>query len=326
MSLTFVAELRKISGDYEQSERLYRQALGLQTELSGPESRAVADILQGYALTLQEKGDYEKALELQERALAVRRDEVGKGHPDLGWSWAFVATARQKSGDLAGAEQAFRVAVPLIEKKYGRRHRWFAQNLNNLAHLLNERSAYGEAAALLDDAIEIQQAILGSDHPDLGFSWKNLGAARFGQGDLEAAEQAYDRGLEVLRGRLGEQHPAVAKAAIGLAAVRFAAGDLDAAEALYRESLAVYTQQALAEHPKAAEALAGLGRLYVARGEPAAAEPLLLEALAVFERKLYPGDARISAARRVLDECQRLLGGDSSTGSARLVAAAPPDP
>ena len=301
-SLSYVAELKKIGGDYAASERLYRQALEIQRRLTGNEGKAVSEIFQGLAMTLEAKGDYPRALRLLQQALEARRAEVGAGHPDLGWSWAFVAAARQKNGDLEGAEQAYRTATPLIEKKYGRRHRWSGQVRNNFGHLLNERGRHAEAEALLAQALEIQQGLLEDDHPDLGFSWKNLGAARFGQGDFVGAVQAFDRGIAILRAQLGDRHPTVAKVLIGLAAVHAAAGALDDAERLYREALAIYGETALDEHPKAAEALLGLGSLLAGRGQHAEAEPLLREALVIFGRKLPSGDPRIARAEGVLDQ------------------------
>jgi hypothetical protein len=59
----------------------------------------------------------------------------------------------------------------------------------------------------LERALEIGEAVLGPDHPDLAIRRNNLGSLLWGLGDLEGARAQYERALAICEAALGPDHP-----------------------------------------------------------------------------------------------------------------------
>ena len=55
-------------------------------------------------------------------------------------------------------------------------------------------------------ALEIRKRTLGEEHPDLGYSYFNIGFAYANQGKYEEALEYYNRSYELLKKGIGEEH------------------------------------------------------------------------------------------------------------------------
>ena len=80
--------------------------------------------------------------------------------------------------------------------------------LLSLRGLANKRLSYYEAALFdLKKALEITEATLRPDHPDLAFTMDNLAGLYKSQGKYEQAEPLYTRALKIIETVLGPDHP-----------------------------------------------------------------------------------------------------------------------
>lgn len=182
-----------------------------------------------------------------ERALAVLGRAADLA-PDVPAVHAALGRARERTGDAAGAAEAYERALRLDpSNRYARRRvlrlalaaRDFARARHEADRLVADGPEVAEhhfLAALVADrdgrpadarrAYRQAIAVAKGDYPE---AWLNLGVLEKGEGDLAAARAAYGRALEL--------RPGYGSALVNLGKLEEAAGDAAAAEAAYRRAV-----------------------------------------------------------------------------------------
>jgi tetratricopeptide (TPR) repeat protein len=72
---------------------------------------------------------------------------------------------------------------------------------------LQARAEYTQAKKMLERALAIDEAALGSDHPKVAIRLNNLGNVLREQGDLDSTKALFERSLRIVREYLGDDHP-----------------------------------------------------------------------------------------------------------------------
>jgi hypothetical protein len=97
-------------------EAVCRERLESDVRHWGARSLEAAWALVTLAWALREAGRWEESEALSRQALAVIGSISGEDHPRTGWALAGLAVARERQGDLAGAEAALRTARAAWER------------------------------------------------------------------------------------------------------------------------------------------------------------------------------------------------------------------
>ncbi len=242
--------------------------------------------LEAEVSTLSNAGQYDKALPLAERALALREKVLGAEHPDTAASLNSLALLYDNKGDYAKAEPLYQRALAIREKALGAEHLDTAASLNNLAALYSAKGDYAQAEPLYRRALAVKEKVLGAEHPATAASLNNLAFLYKTKGDYAQAEPLYRRALAIWEKALGAEHPNTATLLTNLASLYTAKGDYVQAEPLQRLALAIREKALGAEHPDTAMSLNNLAFLYQVKGDYAQAEPLQRRALAIQEKIL----------------------------------------
>jgi tetratricopeptide (TPR) repeat protein len=79
--------------------------------------------------------------------------------------------------------------------------------LDALAGSYFDNGQYAQAEPVIQRSLAIREKALGSEHPDVARSLKNLAAIRLRQKDHAEAEALYRRALIILEKSLGLKHP-----------------------------------------------------------------------------------------------------------------------
>jgi CHAT domain-containing protein/Tfp pilus assembly protein PilF len=145
---------------------------------------------------------------------------------------------------------------------------------------------YAKAEPFYRRALEIREARLGKDHPDVAHSLNNLAVLYMAMGQFAKSEPLYRRSLEIREARLGKDHPEVARSLFNLALLNELMGQSAKSEPLYGRSLEIREAKLGKDHPDVAESLTNLARLYSRMGQTAKAEPLHRRSLEIREAKL----------------------------------------
>jgi serine/threonine protein kinase/tetratricopeptide (TPR) repeat protein len=188
-----------------------------------------------------------------------------------------------------------------------------------IGHVYSNLALYDESVHLLRNALEIQRAELGPEHPKTLATMNRLGRALMFNGQSAEAEQVLTESLEASRRALGENDPKTLESISSLAWSLQATGRFPEAEKLYRLALA---EQRRTLGESRLDTLASLGSLawvLQRQGKTEEAEALAREALEA-SRRAY-GDQHVYTAQAMeitgmllllqnrLDEAEPLLRG-----------------
>ncbi|MBI2761497.1 MAG: tetratricopeptide repeat protein [Chloroflexi bacterium] len=177
----------------------------------------LATALQGAGLLAREQGDYDEAIRLLERGLALRR-ELG-GLAGIAGSLNNLGATAGARGDHARAQALFDESLPLLRELGDRRE--IASCLGNLGVAVRLQGRPDRAAAILEEALALMRG-LGDTHSVATFLL-NLGNAHRDQGATEQAAARYRESLPLYRD-LGNRL-AAARCLGGMAAVAATRGE-----------------------------------------------------------------------------------------------------
>jgi CHAT domain-containing protein/tetratricopeptide (TPR) repeat protein len=237
---------------------------------------------------LQQAGKYALAIQIAQRALAVRETALGPEHPDVGQLLNSLGGLYRAQGRYAEAEALHKRSLAIREKALGAEHLDVGQSLNSLAVLYWAQGRHAEAEPFYKRSLAIAEKALGPEHPNVGASLNNLAALYRAQGRYAEAEPLYKRSLAIYEKVLGTEHTNVGSLLNNLAALYRAQDRYAEAEPFYKRSLAIYEKTLGAEHPNVGTSLNNLAGLYDGQGRYAEAEALHKRSLAIREKALGP--------------------------------------
>jgi tetratricopeptide (TPR) repeat protein len=291
-----VLQVAEVAGSYRLSvQSAQRAAPAGRYEIRVAELRAATDKdrqlqearkLSAESIGLYHAGKYDEACPLAERALEIRRRELGPDHLDVANSLNNLGNIYYFKGDYAKAEPLYQHALALRKKWLGPEHHQVAGLLNNLALIYYDQGEYEKAEQVHQHVLTILEKTLGPEHPQVANSLNNLAVIYRAKGDYEKAESIQKSVLAIREKALGSEHPLVAQTLHNLANLYDNKGDSAKAELLYQRSLAIGEKALGREHPQVASSLNSLAIIYRARGDHVKAEQFQQRALAIRENTL----------------------------------------
>jgi len=175
-----------------------------------------------------------------------------------------------------------------------------AQMMFVMGDVYRNLGLYPRAKLLLQQALETQQRVLGTEHPDTLRTRSNLGLVLDGQGHYAEAEKLDRETLDIRRRVLGPEHPDTLNSTRNLAEVLADEGHYAEAEKLQRQTLDIRRRVLRPEHPDILISMDGLARVLTYEGHDAEAEKLYRETLDIRRRAFGPDDPNtLSAAHNL---------------------------
>ena len=153
-------------------ERLARLDSGQRRRL------AEADRVDAEARTLEGKFQWQDAVPLAAKALAIRKSLLGEDDLQYALGLSFLGRLYQRLGDADHAGPLLELARKTHEKLHGRNHPRYAEPLNDLGELFLWRGNLDRAELYLADAWKVRKEALGEQHADAQASRRNLALAR----------------------------------------------------------------------------------------------------------------------------------------------------
>ncbi len=246
---------------------------------------------------LKQAGQYDQAIQIAERVLALKEKALGPDHPDVA-TWLYDLALLYGGGkkDYAKAEPLLERALSIREKALGADHPDVTRSLNMLGAVYKIRGNYAKAELLLERALSHSERALGPNHPQLVI-WLNLMAALYeAKRDYAKAEPLYQRALSIREKSLGRNHLDVATSLDNLMTIYRERGDYGKAEPLAQRALLIREEALGPDHPEVARSLNNLAVLYEAKGDYANADPLLERALSLNESALGPNHPLVASS------------------------------
>ena len=192
-----------------------------------------------------------------------------------------------------------------------------ARLMSVFSTLLYSKGLFAEAEPFMRRALEIDESVYGSDHPEVSIDLNNLAQLLQATNRLDEAEPLIRRALSSDEASYGHDHPRVAIRLNNLAHLLQATSRLDEAEPLMRRALEIDEKSYDSEHPDVAIRLNNLAALLQATDRLDEAEPLMRRALSIDEES-YGSDhprvaidlnnlARLLQAKNRSDEAEPLM-------------------
>ena len=305
-SLVALSLLRTDQGQYQEAERLARQALAIDNLRLVRDSpiRAEAEAALGNAL--QNGGKSDEAIQVLEES--VRVQSAPGGNPaDLTESLTALADAHANLGHFSIVDALDQRALEIDRQIYGPVHPHLADELSDLGGNQEIQGNYAESEQYYRQALGIVQSWYGSDHPETAWQMARLAQTLQLEGKNDEAVKLLQQALPIEERAYGTVHPKVAFILNELVGPEERKGNLDQAESYLTRMLSIERSVYGENHPSTTTAMANLANLYLEEKQYVRAEQLYRQVVQRFTRELSAdhvdtGIAQIKLGRVLLQE------------------------
>ena len=242
--------------------------------------RVQARLLGTVAVTLERLGRYDHAREIQQRALALRREHLGDHHPDTLESLHRLGVIDWREGRMEAATEQVRDTLALRQQHLGKNHPDTLASHVALGAILTHRSQFDEASQHIRRALEGHAAEPGEAPHSHLVAKQEYGLLLKDRGELERAEAYMREALEGQRELLGPTHTETLTTLNNLGHILSTAGRYEQAAKIYREAVELRTERHGEMHPETLRSLNNLGYVIQRLGQIEQAEELFRRALA----------------------------------------------
>jgi serine/threonine protein kinase/tetratricopeptide (TPR) repeat protein len=229
-------------------EKLDQAVAQLEGEAIG-DSLVVAEMQTRFGFSLMGLGAFDKAIVLQEKALATHRAELGPDHPKTLRSMNNLAGAYQFAGKPDRALPLLDATLKGCQARFGPDSPETLSSMNNLATAYLDTGKLDRALPLLEQALKLMNAKLGPDHPETLSIMNNLATAYLGAGRSNLAVPLFEQALKLMKARFGPEHPNTLTCMNNLAKAYMDVGKLDRAQPLLEQALKVMNAKLGPDHP-----------------------------------------------------------------------------
>lgn len=301
-----LALLRSDEAEYDDAERLAREALASVRARGSGNDMALARATAALGHVLESRGQYQEAIEAYEESVGLHHAS-DQPSPETHASVKGLANNHFYAGNYALADSLSREALDLSRRIFGDSHPKVAGDLINLGAVQFELGMYDLAEQYYRDALKLNTAWHEESHPAIAGNLTMLGRVLVFQGrDVEAIDHL-SRALVIRERVYGGGHPAVASVLNELGGALMSQDRLEEAELHFSRMADIYREVHGGDYNFLGVALSNLATVQMQRGAFVAAEPGFREAIAIFERALSAehqstGIARIKLGRVLLGQ------------------------
>jgi len=271
--------------------------------------------LQRLGIVIQEKGDYDRALDIYQRALALREKVSGIDSAAYSVALSSVAGIEHEKANYAEAVTLYERALAIKEKIYGPDHIENLPVMNNLATSYNQLGRDDEALALYERGKAGYARFRGPESEGVALALSNIGNIRMQRGRFEDARDALTEAIRIYEQERGPNHPDVAGAVSTLAISYATQGKLAEAEPHFKRVVDIRTAIYGEDHAETAYAINNYGTLLADQKKYDEALPILERALQLKQEHLGAEHPGVSTTLDVLAKI-KYERGDFATGIA----------
>ena len=268
----------------------------------------LSDIYNEHGLLNLALGEFAKAKDYFERALEIRKEQLGPNHVDVAASYNNLGMVYDDTGEFAKAKDYYERALEIRKKQLGPNHVDVAASYNNLGMVYRNTGEFAKAKDYHERALEIRKEQLGPNHVDVAASYNNLGTVYDDTGEFAKAKDYYERALEIRKEQLGPNHVDVAASYNNLGTVYDDTGEFAKAKDYHERALEIQKEQLGPNHVDVATSYNNLGIVYRNTGEFAKAKDYHERALEIGKEQLGPNHVDVAASYNNLGVVYRNIG------------------
>ncbi len=227
-----------------------------------------AEIRHRLGRTYEPYGQWEAAIHHLERALHIRRRELGNQHPITLETMHRLAWVLYIAHRADEAEPLFQEALAERSRQFGESDARTISMRRMLACTYMRLGEYGRARQLYAETLPVARRVLGTSAELTIYLTCGMGYLAMREGDLEQAEKWYLEGYRQSRNGLGEDHGVTHNIAGSLGWLYVLRGKHRKAESMLENAVTNIGRIFGRNHPRVISKLQQLIRLYVAWDKP----------------------------------------------------------
>lgn len=252
-------------------------------------------------------GDYDRAIAMLERSLAVRRQLHGERHAEVVQSRERLGEALMEKRQLADADAQLQLALRTSLELFGEQHIQTASILHSLGRLRQMQEQFKESRALFDRSLAYLDGYPDRYFDELTITLNDYAILLIYVGDVAAAQRMFERVLQLNQERYGADHPETTTAMHNLAVALEQQGKLEQARPFFIEALATHRKVFGVDSAAYIAALSSYGRFLRRTHELDEAERVMREAVALRSSNSGPehymvGYSMVNLALVLLDQ------------------------
>lgn len=200
-----LAMLKVTYGFYQSAIKLGERALKIAIKSLSEEFVAIQQ--SNLANIYRELGDYARARELLEAALAADLNFFGADDPHIAVDQSILGMVYEDLGDYTRAQELLEAALAIDIKNFGVEHPKTAVRQSNLASVYRNLGDYARARDLLEFALASSLKNLGAEHPSIATRYNNLAHVYWSEKNYPAAIEYLIKALRIVERAFGREHP-----------------------------------------------------------------------------------------------------------------------
>jgi tetratricopeptide (TPR) repeat protein len=267
--------------DLVHAEQWIRATVAVREAELGEGHTSVGAALQALGQVLAMQGEYDDAIAMFERSLALIRREYGDRHPHVASALGNLGAAFGQAGDIERSRELQEEAIRIRSATMGPDHPDNATAYLNLANTLLETGRLDDARRHAARALAMYERTYGPNHPHVAGAAVVVGNIEFRGGDAAAAVEQFERALAIATATAGADAAQAARYRQNLGLALVEVGRIDEAVAHLRSSVEIRERTLGPDHPAVADGLRALANVLGNRGRAAEAVPLAERALAI---------------------------------------------
>ncbi len=164
-----------------------------------------ARMLESQSASLHRAGEFDQALPLIQRALAITEKESGLQDGYSGRLLNSLCNLWLSNADYSAAEECGRQALMVNERAFGPEHPESLRSTRLLGEVLSVKGENAKAEPFLQRALEGMERTLGPDHPEVGRCLGVLATHHLGTEDYSRAEMEFRRAISIVK-KVPDEH------------------------------------------------------------------------------------------------------------------------
>lgn len=173
----------------------YNRALKIRSKLYGEYHPHTAECYQRIGISYYQKDDYDGALKLFEKSIAVLKESSEKGDRELAYAYRMIGNINSRKGDYEKAILNFKKEIELVLQFVEANHLKVAETYTNTGLTYLNKGDYHTALEFFNKASSIVINKYGENHPNVSYLF--VGNAYYRKGEFEQAIKYYLKTVEI---------------------------------------------------------------------------------------------------------------------------------
>ncbi|CAF1233099.1 unnamed protein product [Adineta steineri] len=248
-----------------------------------------------YQVELQLTSDDDQQL----RLLTDRMREDAGGST----GWQRLGDLLLKIGQFNKAKELYNVLLEQTSEESEKAHYH-----NQLGSVHSNQGDYEKAIWYYEQALEIREKALPSNHPDLASSYNNIGGVYDNMGEYPKALSYYEKALEIFQKTLPSNHPSLATSYNNIGLVYDKMRECSKALSSHEKALEIWQKTLPSNHPDLGTSYNNIGLVYTKMREYSKALSYYEKALEIFQKTLSSNHPSLATLCSNIGNVYNLIG------------------